>query len=268
MKIQTQATSVLERTSAYLKSGILKQKPAWYDVVANHPPANDLTRKPKTLEYQKYNDPKHKLFDSINNPNSNRTRLSHKDLQNHNNLIHRIPKLKFIEDELRDLFYKTHPWEFSRPKTLIETDGDNNKNCDWSHMIQLTKPLDGESVIQRTLWLLNNNQVNDLEQCYDQARFEFYKLRMEEELQSSISKEESSMYGAIYTNSNLNHGIQQEQIFIDQWADIASDRTKVRRANMSSRNSTGTGNTEELGPSNGGEGKSIFELNESIQQDM
>lgn len=244
MKIQNQAAKVLERTSAYLQSGVLKEKPAWYDVVANHPPANDLTRKPKTLEFGKYKDPKDKLFAA----GSDKTRLRGKDLANRNNQIHRVPKLKFVEDELRDLFYKTHPWEFSRPKILIENNGDTNSSCDWSHMVQLSKPLDGESVVQRTLWLLNHTQKsnqNILEQCYDQARFEFYKLRMEEELQSTVSREESSMYGAIYTSDNLSYGIGQEQVFIDEWANIAADRTKARRANISSRNSgSSSGETE------------------------
>lgn len=226
MKIQQQATSVLERTSAYLKSGILREKPAWFDVVANHPPAKDLTRVPKTLKQSTYQDPALKIINA-------KTRLTNKEIQNKNNSIHKVPKIKFIEDELRDLFYKRHPWEFSRPKILIENNGDENSKCDWSHMIQFYKPLDGESVVQRTMWLLKNTE-KDLFQAYDQARFEFYKLRMQEELQSAVSKEESIMYGAHFPTTNLEHGIEQEQIHIDEWAILASERTAVKRA----RNST------------------------------
>ena len=38
MKIQTNAVNVLERTSNYLNSGVLKTPPAWFNVVAKHPP--------------------------------------------------------------------------------------------------------------------------------------------------------------------------------------------------------------------------------------
>lgn len=249
MKIQNQATQVLERTSSYLKSGLLKNKPAWFDVVANHPPATDLTRVPKTIKNSSYNDPILKMLNT-------KTRLTDKELANKNNSIHRVPKLKFVEDELRDLFYKKHPWEFSRPKVLIENEGNDNTKCDWSHMIQLNKPLDGESVVQRTMWLLKNTK-KDLFESYDQARFEFYRLRMEEEMQSAVSKEESQMFGSIYSKTNLELGIEQEQVYIDDWAQLASERTKVKRANASSRKSDTTQETE----------KSVFEQDLTIQEE-
>lgn len=250
MKIQNQATQVLERTSSYLKSGLLRNKPAWFDVVANHPPATDLTRIPKTIKNSSYNDPILKVLDG-------KTRLTDKQLANKNNSIHRVPKLKFVEDELRDLFYKKHPWEFSRPKVLIESDGNDNTKCNWSHMIQLNKPLDGESVVQRTMWLLNNTG-KDLFESYDQARFEFYKLRMEEEMQSAVSKEESQMFGGIYSETNLELGIEQEQVYIDDWAHLASERTKVKRANASSRKSDSTQEAE----------KSVFESDLTVESEV
>ena len=46
MKIQTNAVNVLERTSNYLNSGVLKTPPAWFNVVAKHPPRKQFTREP------------------------------------------------------------------------------------------------------------------------------------------------------------------------------------------------------------------------------
>ncbi|EGV63765.1 mitochondrial ribosomal small subunit component [Yamadazyma tenuis] len=227
MKIQSQAATVLERTSAYLKSGLLKNKPVWFDVVANHPPDRDLTRVPKTLLNSSYQDP-------MNRVKGNKTRLSDQELRTKNNKAHRIPKLKFVEDELRNLFYKRHPWEFSRPKVLIENEGNDNTQCDWSHMVQFNKPLDGESVVQRTMWLLKNSN-RDLFESYDQARFEFYRLRMEEEMQSAVSREESGMFGAVFPTTNLQHGVQQEQVFVDDWAVLAAEKTTARRATAISK---------------------------------
>ena len=73
-------------------------------------------------------------------------------------------------------------------------------------MLQLYKPLDGESVVQRTLWLLKNNTTKGLTmvEAYDKARFEFYKLRMSEEMESHVAKEESTMYGSVFTSTTVN----------------------------------------------------------------
>ena len=54
MKIQTDAANVLQRASAQLKSGLLKEKPLWYDIIAKYPPTstNDLI---KNLMFMKVN---------------------------------------------------------------------------------------------------------------------------------------------------------------------------------------------------------------------
>lgn len=152
--------------------------------------------------------------------------------------------MEFLEDQLRDVFYHQHPWEFSRPKTLIENEGNESNQCDWSHMLQLYKPLDGESVVQRTLWLLQDSKKTgktmSLFEAYDQARFEFYRLRMEEEMSSTVSKEESTMYGAIYPSTNLDWGIKKEQEYIDAWTKVAGEKTKVRDANKDGRTANGS----------------------------
>jgi len=243
---------VLERTSHYLKVGVLKQKPAWYDVVGAYPPHTDLTKKAKVLDLQAQRpDPYTSLFGTRNEDGTLKTRPSPEDRLQKNNSISRIPKLEFLEDELRDVFYHQHPWEFSRPKTLIENKGDEFKECDWSHMLQFNKPLDGESVVQRTLWLLAQSKKlgkpKSLFEAYDKARFEFYRLRMEEEMNSAVSKEESTMYGAVFPSSNLEWGLEKEQEFIDVWAKVAQDKTKVAMANRSRGTNTAAGSEEDKG---------------------
>ena len=47
MKIQANAVNVLERTSNYLNSGVIKTPPAWFNVVAKNPPRKKFTREPK-----------------------------------------------------------------------------------------------------------------------------------------------------------------------------------------------------------------------------
>lgn len=239
MKFQHQATSVLERTSHYMKVGLLKEKPAWYDVVCAHPPHIDVTRRAKMLEtgLQKP-DPSREIYSkNLAHPSSIfKTRNTSADRAQKNNAAFKIPKLEFLEDELRNVFYHQHPWELSRPKTLVENSGDDNRDCDWSRMLQLSKPLDGELVVQRTLWHLTSSALTsaplELSEAYDKARFEFYQLRMRDEMNSAVLREESAMYGAVQPATHAERGIAVEQKFIDEWALEALEKTKIDEAGL------------------------------------
>lgn len=99
-------------------------------------------------------------------------------------------------------------------------------------MIQLTKPLDGELVVQRTIWLAKNTELS-LTEAYDKARFEFYQLRMQEEMKLTVAREELTMFGAVYPITNTQWGLEQEQEYIDAWTEVASNKTKVLLANKS-----------------------------------
>lgn len=246
MKIQRSATNVLERTSQYLKAGVLKEKPAWFNVVGANPPSTDLTKKPKKFELKdQEEDPRNSLFKKNEATGFYKTSPDKRDRSQKHNSISRVPKLKFLEDELRNVFYQQHPWELSRPKTLIETSGDEYKKCDWSRMLQLYKPLDGESVVQRTLWLLQDGKEKgtniSLFEAYDQARFEFYRHRMQEEMSSAVSKEESTLYGAVFASTNIGWGVKREQEHVDSWAKVASEKTKIRNANKDGKASSSIG---------------------------
>lgn len=250
MKIQTKAAGVLERTSHYLKAGVIRNKPSWYNAVAAVPPAVDLTKKPINLQQRQAADPASQLYSNQNG--IFKTRANKTERKQKNNAVSRIPKLEFLEDQLRDVFYHQHPWELARPKVLVENSGDDMSKCDWSHMLQLSKPLDGESVVQRTLHLLQEAKSSGLGktlfEAYDQARFEFYQLRMAEEMESAVAREELTMFGAIYSSTNMDWGLKQEQEFIDVWVKIGEERTKVREASRSKTSaSVGDENVESGG---------------------
>lgn len=267
MKIQTKATSVLERTSHYLRAGIITEKPAWYDVVESFPPNANLVKKPSVFNNKlQLQDPTQDLYTKKSN-GLYKTRLSTPEKKNANNSIARVPKLQFVEDELRNVFYHQHPWEFSRPKTLIETSGDGNKDCDWNNLLQLNKPLDGESVVQRTLHLLKTKEETDMFKAYDKARFEFYRLRMEEELSSTVSREESTMYGAVFASSNIKHGVKEEQGYVDLWAKVASDKTKALNATMGNKVQASVGIIEESGTKSIWDEPIVPEGSQTVQKD-
>lgn len=234
MKLQTNAVNVLERTSAYLRSGLLKETPAWYEVVASVPPSTKFIREPrfinpstgqKTVQWREFND-------AVNRKGFYKTRNSILDRKPMDNRLYKPPKLQFLEDQLRQVFYQQHPWEFSRPKILVENE--INERFDWSHMLQLGKPLDGESVVQRTMYLLQTDPELGMIDAYDRARFEFYRLRIQEEIEQQVAQEEAEMFGSVFSSSAIDYGVEQEQKVIDVWKQKAIEETELLAARRTS----------------------------------
>lgn len=257
---------MLERTSHYLKAGLLREKPAWFNVVGSNPPMTDLTKKAKLFQAENpRKDPGESIYQKKNhqyhfNKVQYKTRTSSVDRKHRHDVVSKLPKLHFLEDQLRDVFYHQHPWEFARPKVLVENEGNDNDTCNWSHMLQLSKPLDGESVVQRTLWLLKDSkkqgdasQPLSLFEAYDKARFEFYRLRMDEEMSSTVSKEESTMLGTVFNTTHLDWGVAKEQEFVDVWAQVATEQTQIyeaqRGGKMASHGSMGAEEDEAVNDS-------------------
>lgn len=236
MKIQANAVNVLERTSAYLRSGLLKNTPAWYDVVASVPPKTRFAREPRLLNpsnMKKLTELKEQMGE-LNGKGVYKTRASSLDRKINTSKLYRAPKLQFFEDQLREVFYQQHPWEFSRPKMLVENDAE--EEYDWCRLQQLGKPLDGESVVQRTLYLLKESPGKSVVEAYDQARFEFYRLRMQQEVEQQVAQEECEMFGSVFGTSAIDFGVEQEQKVIDVWKQKALEETDLlaaRRANPS-----------------------------------
>lgn len=229
MKPQTGAVTVLERTSHYLKAGILRKKPVWLQAVANNPTSKNFLKEPKSLKLEQSFKVGREILPKPTAPlYQTKSKNTHKSL-------YKIPKLNYVEDELRELFYKQHPWELARPKILLENSGYDTKDQDWSRLTQINTQLDGESVIQRTIYLINNSAEPklNLEQAYDQARFEFYRLRIQQELEEQISKEENSMFGASFDATSIEYGITKEQEVIDKWVVDATELTNISEANKS-----------------------------------
>ncbi|GAV56034.1 hypothetical protein ZYGR_0AZ02060 [Zygosaccharomyces rouxii] len=234
MKLQTNAVNVLERTSAYLRSGLLKETPAWYQVVASVPPTTKFTREARFINPSTgKRTVQWKEFDAgVNNRVFYKTRNNSFDRKPMDNRLYKAPKLQFLEDQLREVFYQQHPWEFSRPKMLVENEV--NENFDWSNMYQLGKPLDGESVVQRTIYLLQKDSELGILDAYDRARFEFYRLRMQEEIEQQVAQEEAEMFGSVFSSSAIDYGVEQEQRVIDVWKQKAIEETELLAARRAS----------------------------------
>ncbi|KAK3304125.1 mitochondrial ribosomal protein S25, partial [Chaetomium strumarium] len=131
--------------------------------------------------------------------------------------LFRPTKIVHPEDQLRQEFYRDHPWELARPKLVLELDGQDARYRDWSKGLrQPGMALSGESVVQRQLWLMEARDMPK-QQAYDVARKEFYKLRQQEEIERRIAVEEARHYGAYFGKNNLQVGMELEDQVYEHW---------------------------------------------------
>ncbi len=57
-------------------------------------------------------------------------------------------KIVYPEDELRNQFFRDHPWELARPRIVVENDGKDYRRVDWSKgIVQKGKKVDGERFV-------------------------------------------------------------------------------------------------------------------------
>lgn len=73
------------------------------------------------------------------------------------------------------------------------------------------------SVIQRQMWLQDNVPNISKAQAYDRARKEFYKLRLQEDIQRRVAKEEALATGAYFHKSTLEVGMELEDKQYEEW---------------------------------------------------
>lgn len=248
MKLQTAATQVALRTSQLIRAGTSKgrggglcaiNEPVWYRVVLTNPPTSAIL--PRARQLKEYIEKQRPNVQSQKDNGFYLTRCKYKYSTNGGHL-YKMPKIKYVEDQIRRLFYSNHPWELARPRSVLESNGKTHVGRDWSSLRQDGLRLSGESVVQRTLWLAEQPSYkkvngNDWYNAYCQARLEFYRLRMEEHAEEMVAAEEAIMSGAVFGPSALEYGAAAEQRVIDQYINEAIEATQVKRAKLGSASS-------------------------------
>ncbi|KAF2013664.1 mitochondrial ribosomal protein [Aaosphaeria arxii CBS 175.79] len=169
--------------------------------------------------------------------------------------------IKYPEDKLRSEFFGDHPWELARPRLVVENSGNDAKGYDWSKIVQPGKQLDGESVVQRQMWLMKNKSFSKA-RAYDEARQEFYKHRHLEDIRRRIAKEEALHVGAYFGKGPLEIGMELEDKSFEnwkQWAETQIENEQAMRAQMFSGPQPG----DEL-PSGREEDEALEEIADSV----
>ncbi|KZM19229.1 mitochondrial ribosomal small subunit component [Ascochyta rabiei] len=177
--------------------------PQWYDVVGNIPPGETLARPVLRAPRVKGAKKASKLFKPL--------------------------PIAYPEDQLRSDFFGDHPWELARPRLVVEDSGNDAKAYDWSRIKQKGKQMDGESVVQRQLWLMKHRHMSKAS-AYDHARREFYHHRHLAEIRARIAKEEATHVGAYFGKGPLEVGMALEDRAWENWKAWANQQIEEEQS--------------------------------------
>ncbi|KAG8527987.1 uncharacterized protein KY384_006903 [Bacidia gigantensis] len=136
-------------------------------------------------------------------------------------------KITYEEDEYRADFFTDHPWELARPRMILENDGKDSQKTDWRQIRRPEIPLSGESVVQRQMWLQHDKPEMSKSETYDQARKEFYELRLLEDTERRVAREEALMMGAQFGLSPMEVGMKLEDDEYERWKVWAQQQTEL-----------------------------------------
>ncbi|KAJ5699190.1 37S ribosomal protein S25 [Penicillium malachiteum] len=224
-KINLTALRVRQTAINQFASGKISKLPQWVDVVRDIPPSEALIRN---------RPPQHQLvrqrMKTIPGSSQPQVVLEVQEKRRRSKKPSRLfqpVQLKYEEDELRTQFFKDHPWELARPRVLIESTGKDHENYDWSRLRQPGKRLDGESVVQRQLWLLNNVPDMTKDGAYDIARREFYRIRLQEDIERRVAAEEAEAFGANFGPRYLDIGMELEDKQHENWKEWAKTQAQI-----------------------------------------
>ncbi|EEP81923.1 conserved hypothetical protein [Uncinocarpus reesii 1704] len=215
-RINLNALRVRQNVLAQKACGKISQTPCWVDVLSDIPPATALVRnlpqqhpviqqRVKTLPGKST---PQTVIETRETPRHKKKKASRMFLP---------VEIRYEEDQLRKEFFRDHPWELARPRVVLESTGNDHARYDWSKMQQPGKRLDGESVVQRQLYLLNTVPDITKGQAYDIARREFYQLRLQEDVERRVAQEEARATGAYFGKDVTQVSMELENKEYDRW---------------------------------------------------
>ena len=88
------------------------------------------------------------------------------------------------------------------------------------------------SVVQRQLWLRYHVPGITSAEAYDQARKEFYDLRLQEDVERRVAKEEAMHTGAYFGKSALEIGMELEDKEYESWKEWATNEVTLLEQNQ------------------------------------
>ena len=103
------ACQVHKQVSRLTRAGFIKPPPVWYEAVLEHPP----------LPLPPRESPARTSYDILSSPSSNQPFASTAIKKKTQGSSRPLP-ITYVEDDIRRQFFRDHPFEAFRPRTLTE----------------------------------------------------------------------------------------------------------------------------------------------------
>ncbi|KAK2461607.1 hypothetical protein APHAL10511_006070 [Amanita phalloides] len=177
-----------------MRAGYIKDEPAWFQAVLNHPPL-PLPAKSPALR-SPYDQPPRKVATGKPLP------------------------IYYIEDDIRRQFFRDHPFEAFRPTTLVEKAGIKDEHPirgeEWTRLRQRGRNPTTEDVVRFTVNLYQQHDLK-LTEAYATAVAQFRSLRSEHYIATKYAVMEARYLGATFVATEIEHGFNKEVRNLDTW---------------------------------------------------
>ncbi|KAF8633006.1 hypothetical protein AX15_001603 [Amanita polypyramis BW_CC] len=195
------ASQVHQQVSRLMKAGYIKEEPAWFQAVLNHPP---LPLPPKAPAHRTSYDqlPPKRMAEKMQPP-----------------LTKPLP-IYYVEDDIRRQFFRDHPFEAFRPATLVEREGVRDdhpiRGNEWTRLRQRGRNPTAEDAIRFAVNLYEHQSLS-LTEAYARAIAQFRSLRSEHFIATRFAVMEAQYLGAVFVPTEIQHGFNKEVRNLDTW---------------------------------------------------
>ncbi|CDU24418.1 related to RSM25-mitochondrial ribosomal protein, small subunit [Sporisorium scitamineum] len=225
-------SQVPQTVSRLLESGFLKQPPAWFEAVNNHPPVTVPARHP--LQRPDEDLPARLRASRQTAPakvgSSSKTAASGtygRDTTNSKKKSRTLtPKLApkpivYDEDKIRQQFFRDHPWEAYRPQTLVEMSeqvgSETRVHGDPKRLRSYGRNPSVEDFVACTLAAHRQGGLS-LSQAYHNTLSSYHGLKAEHEHATRYAILEAKYYGADLGKTETQRGFEKEDKALESWA--------------------------------------------------
>ncbi|KAF8640956.1 hypothetical protein AX17_000602 [Amanita inopinata Kibby_2008] len=195
------ASQVHQQVSRLMRADYIRQEPAWYQAVLNHPP---LPLPPKAPASRT-------LYDQL--PKKAAT----------GKMRSSAPKpspIYYVEDDIRRQFFRDHPFEAFRATTLVERaavkDEHPIRGVEWTRLGQRGRNPTAEDAIRFAVNLYQYHNLS-LTEAYARAVSQFRSLRSEHHIATKYAVMEARYLGATFVPTETEHGFNKEIRNLDTW---------------------------------------------------
>ncbi|KAI0040812.1 hypothetical protein FA95DRAFT_1502287 [Auriscalpium vulgare] len=193
------ASQVHQQASRLMRADYLKQRPAWHQAVLDHPPLPLPARAPPPRT--SYDTPAKKphVLPPKRTPGP------------------RPLPVAYVEDIVRRQFFRDHPFESFRPRSLTEggavEEEHRVRGKAWTRLRQRGRNPLPEDAVRFAVSLHENHQL-PLTEAYETAIAQFRSLRSEHHVATRFAAQEAAAYGATFAPGAVQAGYAAEEAVI------------------------------------------------------